>query len=346
MVDKNTDFFKYINNFAKTERIPSIEVIKSTIAFKPKVTIAIPTYKRSNLLKEAIDSAIKQENYNDYDIIVVDNDPERFCETERLIRSNPNPRLSYYKNSENLGMAGNWNRLFTLAKGEYVVMLHDDDLLLPNFLKKTTDIVTNNNEIDFLRPTYHPFYDEINEEEINSLPKFSEKLKKLNFFSFYSGNIVGAPIGVVIKKSAMLNFGGFNQDFYPSLDFCFFAFFSKYHKIYFYDDCLALYRYFQNESLKNETLNNYIKLNYYLVSKILKEYFIPNFIIKNYLGHNLPKTVQIYKDVVNPNFEFDDENLGWIKTNNNFMGIISDKFLISIDLGLKFISLIRAKVGC
>jgi glycosyltransferase involved in cell wall biosynthesis len=39
------------------------------------VTIAIPTFKRAKFLKEAVDSAINQVRYTDYDIIVVANKP-------------------------------------------------------------------------------------------------------------------------------------------------------------------------------------------------------------------------------------------------------------------------------
>ena len=47
---------------------------------------------------------------------------------------------------KNIGMIGNWNRLYTLARGEWVVMLHDDDLLYNDYLSilfnKYIDIFT------------------------------------------------------------------------------------------------------------------------------------------------------------------------------------------------------------
>ena len=102
----------------------------------PEITIAIPTYKRPNLLLEAISSAINQETSVKYDIIVVDNNPGRGDETEQLMEKFRDSLLvSYYKNSSNLGMVGNWNQLFSIAKGQWVAMLHDDDLLYPNYIK-------------------------------------------------------------------------------------------------------------------------------------------------------------------------------------------------------------------
>ena len=111
-------------------KIPSILIKEGEAPEGAKYTIAIPTYKRANLLKEAIESCLIQKTTTPFAIIVVDNNPERECETEQLLREyNPIPNLSYYKNTENVGMTGNWNKLFELAQTDFVVMLHDDDLL-------------------------------------------------------------------------------------------------------------------------------------------------------------------------------------------------------------------------
>ncbi|MEZ7821095.1 MAG: glycosyltransferase family A protein, partial [Patescibacteria group bacterium] len=156
MVDKNTDFFKYVDNFAKTVNIASIPIFEFKSNRIPKITIGIPTYKRTDLLKEAIESAINQIGYKDYDIIVVDNNPLRGCETEKMMLNYRGQRISYYKNVENIQMAGNWNRLYTLAKGEYVVMLHDDDMLHNDYLLNISNFISKyNNKFDAIYPAYN-----------------------------------------------------------------------------------------------------------------------------------------------------------------------------------------------
>ena len=72
---------------------------------------------------------MQQKTNIPFNILIVDNDPQRNCETEELIDSFNNQNISYYKNSENIGATGNWNKLFELADTEFVTMLHDDDLL-------------------------------------------------------------------------------------------------------------------------------------------------------------------------------------------------------------------------
>lgn len=198
MIDQHTDLFKYVDNFSKTAHIPSISIIESKIDYIPEITIAIPTYKRTDLLKEAIDSAINQIAYTNYDIIVVDNNPERDCDTEKLMRSYNNPIISYYKNSENLGMVGNWNRLFTLAKGIYVVMLHDDDLLYPNYLSTIIKSCSKLPNVDIVFPKHNRSNYRIIKKSGNN----NQIIKgcKVKLEHFINGNFIGPPVGMCVKK--------------------------------------------------------------------------------------------------------------------------------------------------
>jgi len=96
------------------------------------ISICIPTYQRPKLLKEAIESCLEQK-YEPIEIIVSDDSND--SRTENLIKdlqANCKFQLRYVRNSPSLGQAGNVNQLFDLAEGDRLVLLHDDDLLLPN----------------------------------------------------------------------------------------------------------------------------------------------------------------------------------------------------------------------
>ncbi|MCM1144048.1 MAG: glycosyltransferase family 2 protein [Blautia sp.] len=103
----------------------------------PLVTVAIPAYKRTDLLKEAMESVLRQKGFSDYELIVVDNYAEDNPEMDALMSAYTEkyPHIVYYKNEQNIGMGGNWNRCIELAKGDWVVLLHDDDMLCENYLK-------------------------------------------------------------------------------------------------------------------------------------------------------------------------------------------------------------------
>lgn len=98
------------------------------------VSICIPTYQRPELLEEAVASCLAQD-YEPIEIIIGDDSKDDA--TERLIprlRADCPCRLRYVHNAPSLGQAGNVNKLFEMAEGDRLVLLHDDDLLLPNAL--------------------------------------------------------------------------------------------------------------------------------------------------------------------------------------------------------------------
>lgn len=103
---------------------------------KGLVSIAIPAYKRK-WLKEAINSALSQDYPNIEVIIVDDHSPQNLKEVVNPFLADK--RVSYYYNEINIGgksVANNWNKCLEYAKGEFFVLLCDDDVLMPNFVSE------------------------------------------------------------------------------------------------------------------------------------------------------------------------------------------------------------------
>jgi glycosyltransferase involved in cell wall biosynthesis len=345
MIDKNTDFFKITDNFAKTANVPSIQILKTTLDFQPKVTIAIPTYKRADLLKETIDSAINQKGYENYDILVVDNDPERGCATEQLMLSYNNQKISYYKNSENIGMAGNFNRLFELAVGDYVVMLHDDDLILSSFLSECMDFVDKELDLGILRPMLEYFSNSLTCIEMNQFEENSKQikgrklrgvLKRLYDIDNYAGFALGAPTGCLFNKKAVLKMGGFNADFYPSLDYCFAVLFSCHYKVYILKKGLTLYRWGVNETLNVSTLKSFVIDAYYVRKSIFKKYRLPKYVMNKYLLFLANNDILCSKNF-NSSFELNLSELNLKSENKTKLYIIS----IIVRCYMKIIKIIK-----
>lgn len=99
---------------------------------KPKFSIAIPAYNRPEFLAQAIRSALAQ-TVDDFEVIVSDD-----CSTEDLesvVLSFHDSRLQYHRSKARLGAARNHQTSVDLSSGDYVVNLHSDDLLLPNYLE-------------------------------------------------------------------------------------------------------------------------------------------------------------------------------------------------------------------
>jgi GT2 family glycosyltransferase len=328
MIDDKTLFFSEVSNFEKISKIPSYQIVKSKLDFTPKVTIAIPTFKRVNLLKETLDSAINQIGFINYDILVVDNDPLRGCETEKLLGNYNNVRLNYYKNSENLGMAGNWNRLFELAEGEFVVMLHDDDLILPTFLQEMMKYVIKNPKVGIVKPLIIPFSHSLTPDELNFYEKDSInfkgfkllKSKRIYDIDNYEGYMLGAPTGCLFNRKAVLKVGGFNADYYPSIDYSFLILFSNYYKVVILKKKLVLYRWAANETLKLSVLKSFLFDAYYIRSAIFNKYKLPEYFKNIYLLYSVKKDIITWNSI-NSEFDFSVEEMGFSNVNKMQMSL-------------------------
>ena len=53
-----------------------------------------------------------------------------------MFKGKKNLNVYFYKNKENVGQIGNWNRLIELANGKYILMSHDDDWVNKKILKE------------------------------------------------------------------------------------------------------------------------------------------------------------------------------------------------------------------
>lgn len=94
----------------------------------PEVTIAIPTYNRADLLPRAIGSALSQ-SHRDIEVVVCDDGSTDG--TRALLAGYRDERLKVVLQPENRGMFVNMNTCLSSARGEYFLMLSDDDYLEP-----------------------------------------------------------------------------------------------------------------------------------------------------------------------------------------------------------------------
>lgn len=100
------------------------------------ISIAIPSYNGSATIREAIQTiAIQPANLlKATEVLVVDDasTDETASIARDAGRSLSNFRL--HQNPNRLGITANWNACLRLAQGEFILLLHQDDALLPHAL--------------------------------------------------------------------------------------------------------------------------------------------------------------------------------------------------------------------
>jgi glycosyltransferase involved in cell wall biosynthesis len=100
------------------------------------ISICIPTYNRADLLGQALDSCFEQ-TYPEYEIVIGDDSKDDVSEqlVSKYDECHPG-KIRYQRNTPSLGQNANVNDLFLRANGDRLVLLHDDDMLLPNALER------------------------------------------------------------------------------------------------------------------------------------------------------------------------------------------------------------------
>ena len=111
-----------------------------------KFSVLLPTRNGAKYLKTCIQSILNQ-SYDDMELIVFDN--ANTDGSGLIIESFSNDnRMKHYKSQTVVSVTENWNNALNKSSGDYVLMIGDDDYLLPGFFKKLELIIERNNEPD------------------------------------------------------------------------------------------------------------------------------------------------------------------------------------------------------
>lgn len=110
----------------------------------PKISVIVPSYNRAHLLGQTIASVLSQ-NFNDYELLVLDDSSTD--NTGDVVGSFSDHRITYIRNTKNLGFVNNWNKGLDVARGDYVIFPGDDDLLLPDCLGTLVNIMDDDQKL-------------------------------------------------------------------------------------------------------------------------------------------------------------------------------------------------------
>jgi len=117
---------------------PAIPPVPEGVA-RPFWSVMIPTYNAGEFLEIALKSVLAQDPGPDRMQIAVVDDHSPGAEQARTIVNRLAPqRVAFHVGNENLGLAGNWNRCIGLARGRWIHLLHQDDMVLPGFYERLT----------------------------------------------------------------------------------------------------------------------------------------------------------------------------------------------------------------
>lgn len=113
--------------------------IPPTSSHFPKVSICLPTCDRPELILACIDSCLAQ-TYGNLEIVIGDDSKDGRTWQSIAARYANEPRIRYAMNQPPLGQARNVASLFERARGDKILLIHDDDLLTTDGVEKLVSL--------------------------------------------------------------------------------------------------------------------------------------------------------------------------------------------------------------
>ena len=113
----------------------------------PKISFLIATKNRGDMIKDTLDSLIKQD-ISEWEAIIVDDHGSD--NTKELVAEYQEKRFRYYTLNKSHGMGVNCARNFgaMMAKSEIIAILDSDDIVYPHRARVTVETFENDASID------------------------------------------------------------------------------------------------------------------------------------------------------------------------------------------------------
>jgi glycosyltransferase involved in cell wall biosynthesis len=195
----------------------------------------------------------------------------------------PGERTAYFfSNSENLGMAGNWNRCMELCRGQYVKLLCADDQLAPESVAREVEAMVAHPEV-LLVESDTEFRDKKNRPS-GSYPRYKRGVvqgRKIARHSLFTRDYFGAPLANLIRMSAYKAYGGFDPSFRFIIDYDFYMNLACHGKVFVIREALNYFR-IREDSNTGEVLNGdqgaaYLAEHHHLTEKYAGELRLSDF---------------------------------------------------------------------
>lgn len=175
----------------------------------PKVSACLLTYNHRNLIESTIQSVLEQ-TYPDFELIVSDDRSTDGTYEALVALAQSHPKLRVLQPPKNLGMAGNANFAASHARGEYIALLHHDDIYSPRLLEAWAAVLDRHPSVGFVSNSYQDF-----ESGRMHLHGFAERTPGARVLREAMLPSWGCPVRgtAMVRRSAWEAVGGMREQF-------------------------------------------------------------------------------------------------------------------------------------
>ncbi|SDP27698.1 Glycosyltransferase, GT2 family [Pseudomonas congelans] len=177
------------------------------------VSIVIPAYKPA-FFEASLASALRQ-NHDEIEIIITDDCRDEGIKTI-VDKLSPGSRwpIRYFRNETPLGEEYNNARAISLAQGQYIKFLYDDDILLPDCVRLLFDVLHDSPDIKLVSAVRKRIDSngDLLPDNIYTAYPFGQNVvidgpQLVSFLAQHPVNFIGEPASVMCRREDVLAFG-------------------------------------------------------------------------------------------------------------------------------------------
>jgi len=182
--------------------------------------VFITTCNRAEMFKETLVS-ICDQSAKGFDIIIVDNASSDNTKevVEEIKKQYPTRNIIFKSFEENIGGTNNLNRARLMAKKEWAMLFHDDDLMHPEYIKNAMDLLRQNPDAVMASCTYTALEnpDSTNWEKFSKNAGTGVYIADVKGFAAVMFGLVTHNFASTIYKSEQLKNHEFKSDIYGKM---------------------------------------------------------------------------------------------------------------------------------
>ncbi len=209
---------------------------------RPFWSVMIPTYNpKIHYLEQTLKSLLEQAPNSDRMQIEVVDDCSTNSDVEELVTKISNSRVSFYQQPQNLGQVANWNDCIQRARGTWIHILHQDDIVLPGFYNSLQAALEKESNVGaaFCRHYYideagnQQFLSESERETAGILENFIERIAVRQRVQFAS---------IAVRRDVYEKLGGFSQQAGSAADWEMWKRIAAHYNVWYEPQILACFR--------------------------------------------------------------------------------------------------------
>ncbi|MCP3407834.1 glycosyltransferase family 2 protein [Bradyrhizobium sp. CCGB01] len=126
---------------------------------RPFISVAIPTFRRPEMVRRAIESVLLQK-FSDWEMVISDDEgPEGAAWSILSEYARSDRRIRVIENHRGQGQVENTNNAMLACRGRWIKVLHDDDWLAPASLATFAEMARTYPTAAFMTSTSHVVHD-------------------------------------------------------------------------------------------------------------------------------------------------------------------------------------------